>query len=231
MTKVKAWKILDKKKFKVELFSTNLNLPVNIAFIPNSGSKPNDPFLLVTELYGSVKVVKRNGSSQVFARDLLNYKPDFLFPGTGESGVNGIVINPENNDIYVSLIYNEGNIYKNRILKFETDDFLSPTNKKVILDNIRSIKAAHQIQALTIGPDRKLYANVGDGMIDPEVSQKDDDLRGKILRLELDGSIPDDNPFKGSYIFANPTFDLQLEFPIKTGIFTLFLVTTTFKHQ
>jgi len=28
-----------------------------------------------------------------------------------------------------------------------------------------------------------------------------------------------------------PTFDLQLEFPIKTGIFTLFLVTTTFKHQ
>ncbi|GAG92232.1 unnamed protein product [marine sediment metagenome] len=67
------WKILDKKKFKVELFSSNLNLPVNISFISKRGSKKNDPLLYVTELYSGIKVVKNDGSHETFAKDLLNY--------------------------------------------------------------------------------------------------------------------------------------------------------------
>ena len=196
------WKNLDKKKFKVELFSTNLNLPVNIAFIPYPGTRQKDPFFLVTELHGRVKTVNKDGSWDIFVDNLLNFEPDLRFPGNGESGVNGIVINPENNDIYISLIYYENKKYKNKILKFKTNDFKTHYSQEVILDDFPSIKAAHQVQALTIGPDKKLYVNVGDGMIDPGISQDDKDLRGKILRMALDGSVPIDNPFEGSYAWA-----------------------------
>jgi len=73
---------------------------------------------------------------------------------------------------------------------------------ETILDGIHSTKAAHQIQAVTIGSDSKLYVNVGEGMVKPEVAQYDNDLRGKILRLNLDGSVPEDNPNPDSPIFA-----------------------------
>jgi len=37
----------------------------------------------------------------------------------------------------------------------------------LIIDDIPSVHAAHQIQAVTIGFDGKLYINVGDGMVAP----------------------------------------------------------------
>lgn len=196
------WKILDKKKFKIELFSSNLNLPVNISFISKRGSKKNDPLLYVTELYSGIKVVKNDGSHETFVKDLLNYRPDFSFPGTGESGVIGIVSNPDNNDVYVSLIYKDKDKFFNKIEKYKTNNLIEPIKKETIIEGIPAINAAHQIQALTIGPDNKLYVNIGDGMINPEVAQDDNDLRGKILRMNLDGSIPADNPIPNSFIYG-----------------------------
>lgn len=48
--------------------------------------------------------------------------------------------------------------------------------------------------SLNIGPDNKLYLAIGDGFNAPN-SQGLDTVFGKVLRINLDGSVPSDNPF------------------------------------
>jgi glucose/arabinose dehydrogenase len=53
---------------------------------------------------------------------------------------------------------------------------------------------SHQISNLSIGPDGKLYVHLGDGF-DPNTARNLNSFRGKILRMNLDGTAPSDNPF------------------------------------
>lgn len=188
--------------FEVQHIATGFELPVNIAFVPNPGDSPSSPFFYVSELYGGVKVVTRDFTVRQFAQGLLNYEPDYRFPGTGESGLIGIAVEPSSGDVFVSMIYEEEGQFFSRVQRLVTHDGLSLNKIETVIDGIPSVHAAHQIQAITFGPDGKLYVNTGDGMIDRTVAQRDDDLRGKILRLNPGGSVPDDNPIPGSYVFA-----------------------------
>jgi len=90
------------------------------------------------------------------------------------------------------------------------------------LPGIRAESGFHNGGGLRIGPDDKLYVSVGDnavgtggpapGTIMSPYPQDLTTLEGKILRLELDGGIPADNPFAGmpvrteifAYGFRNP---------------------------
>ena len=186
--------------FRIERVVTELSLPVNIAFVPKPTKDKRSPLLYVTELYGTVKVISNDFSVITFADRLLNYEPDYKLPGTGESGVIGIAV-AEDGAVFASMLYKDTDGFKNKVVRFWSDDGLKATRMETILDGIPSINAAHQIQAITIH-DNHLYVNVGDGMIDPDVAQKDDDLRGKILRMNFDGTIPEDNPKPGSYVYA-----------------------------
>jgi len=192
------WKL--REGFKIEKIVSGLSLPVNLAFVPNPRKEKESPLFYVTELYGRIKVVTNEFKVLVFADNLLNYQPDFKIPGTGESGVIGIAVH-ESGDVFASMLYKDGEAFKNKVVRFSTKDGLKAEKAETILDGILSINAAHQVQALTIH-DGKLYVNVGDGMINPDVAQDEDDLRGKILRLNLDGSIPSDNPNPKSYVYA-----------------------------
>lgn len=188
--------------FEIELVASGFNLPVNLAFVPEPGEGPKAPLLYVAELYGSIKVVTNDWSVYTYVENLLNYEPDFRIPGSGESGLIGICFEPETGDLFVSMIYEDGQGIKARVVRTSSKDGLKMESSTTVIDDIPSVQAAHQIQAVSIGFDGRLYVNVGDGMLDPGVAQKDKDLRGKILRLELDGSIPEDNPDSQSYVYA-----------------------------
>ena len=188
--------------FEIEKLISGLDLPTNITFVPNPSSKPNDPLLYISELYGQVKVITCDFKVQTYAKDLLNYEPDHKFPGSGESGLTGIVVEPESGDLFLSMIYLEDDKMKSKIIRTSSQDGLKMEKQTVIMDGIPSVHAAHQIQALSIGFDSKLYVNIGDGMMDANVAQDDNDLRGKILRMNLDGSIPTDNPNPKNHFFA-----------------------------
>ena len=192
------WQLRD--GFKIEKAVTGLSLPVNIAFVRDPKKDRGAPLFYVSELYGKIKVVTNEFKVSVFAEKLLNYEPDFRMPGTGESGLTGIAAH-EKGDVFASMIYKDKEKFKNKVVRFTTRDGLKADKSETILDNILSTNAAHQIQALTIH-DEKLFVNIGDGMINPDVAQDDNDLRGKILRMNLDGSIPEDNPDPKSYVFA-----------------------------
>ena len=48
--------------FEIEEVAAGLDLPVNIAFVPDAGTAPKAPLLYLTELYGQVKAITNDGS-------------------------------------------------------------------------------------------------------------------------------------------------------------------------
>ncbi len=188
--------------FEIEQVATGFDLPVNMAFVHNPKDEDKTPLVYVAELYGQVKVITSDWTVHTYAENLLNYQPDYRFPGTGESGLIGICVEPETGDLFLSMVYEDGKETKAKVIRTSSSNGLKMESSNTIIDNIPSVKAAHQVQAVTRGYDGKLYVNVGDGMIDSKVAQDDNDLRGKVLRMNSDGSVPDNNPTSGSLIYA-----------------------------
>ena len=60
----------------------------------------------------------------------------------------------------------------------------------------------HAGGALAVGPDAKLYTTLGDGRTPPLAARADTPV-GKVLRFELDGGTPTDNPDPGSPVWAS----------------------------
>ena len=69
------------------------------------------------------------------------------------------------------------------------------TEPKVIIENIPAAKY-HAGCRIRFGPDAKLYITTGDAT-DRPLAQQLDSLAGKTLRLNDDGTVPQDNPFVG----------------------------------
>jgi len=69
-----------------------------------------------------------------------------------------------------------------------------------ILDKIPGARF-HNGGRLKFGPDEKLYITTGDAQ-ESDLSQDINSLAGKILRINPDGTVPTDNPFENSYVFA-----------------------------
>ena len=184
--------------FVVEEVAGGFQLPVNVAFVPDPGPLPGDPLAYVTELYGTVKVITRDHHVLDYATGLLNFDPTGNFPGSGEQGLTGITVDPASGDLFVSLVYeaSQGGPHYPKVLRLESSaDGLSAVGQSTVLDMAGELQgASHQVSNLTIGPDGKLYVHNGDGM-DPSTALDLDSYGGKILRMELDGSAPADNPF------------------------------------
>lgn len=182
--------------YRVERVATGFQLPVNIAFVPNPGPNPDDPFYYVTELYGTIKVVLRNGEVRDFATDLLNFDPTGLFPGSGEQGLTGIAVDPATGDVYATLLYDAGGPHFPKVVRFtSTDGGRTAATQADVLDMPGETQGqSHQISTVTIGPDGKLYVHMGDGF-DASKALDLNSFRGKILRLNRDGTAPSDNPF------------------------------------
>jgi hypothetical protein len=48
--------------YVIDEVNGGLQLPIDIAFVPDPGSGPKDPLVYVTELYGSIEVITRDGT-------------------------------------------------------------------------------------------------------------------------------------------------------------------------
>lgn len=80
---------------------------------------------------------------------------------------------------------------------FEQDSLINP---EPILPNIPGA-SGHNGSRLTISEDNKLLFTIGD-VITSENSQTVHTMPGKVLRLNLDGSVPEDNPIPNNYFYA-----------------------------
>lgn len=147
-----------------------------------------DGSILITERPGNLLLI-RNGEERI---------PIDGVRHVGEGGLLGMALHPEfeqNGWLYLYITYEVPGQVLNRVERYVfRDNHLS--ERFVIVEDILG-SSIHDGGRIKFGPDGKLYITTGDAGI-PEISQNLESLNGKILRLNDDGSIPDDNPFGNS---------------------------------
>ncbi|MEO6612209.1 MAG: PQQ-dependent sugar dehydrogenase [Chitinophagaceae bacterium] len=114
----------------------------------------------------------------------------------GEGGLLGMVLHPDfpaTPQVFVTYNYDAGG-YKEKVVRF-TYNGTALINPVIILDNIAA-SPIHNGSRLVITPDLKLFISTGDAS-NQALPQNISAVNGKILRLNLDGSIPSDNPVPG----------------------------------
>lgn len=91
----------------------------------------------------------------------------------------------------------------NRIVRFDLAGEPGSYSLGASTDIVTGLAKArnHNGGRIKIGPDGLLYATVGDAS-NTALAQDLTSGNGKILRMELDGSVPADNPFPGSLIYS-----------------------------
>lgn len=151
-----------------------------------------NPITLVEAPDGILYLVEKDGRILQFEDDKLLEDPFFSIPVSvrGERGLLGFALHPEfETNGYFYVFYNRRGVSASRLSRFR----VGSQAEKVIFE-VHGITASHIGGAIHFGLDHKLYVAVGDNY-DPDNAQKLDNIFGKILRFNADGSIPDDNPF------------------------------------
>ncbi len=150
----------------------------------------------MTERPGNI-VKLENGEFERLTVTLQNERSN-----AAEAGLLGFVLAPDFNESNLAYGYytyeNESGQF-NRVVTLSLENG-SWTEEEVLLDNIPS-GPYHHGGRIEIGPDEKLYITTGDAS-NAQIAQDFDSLGGKILRMELDGSIPSDNPEADSYVYS-----------------------------
>ena len=119
-----------------------------------------------------------------------------------ETGLMSMVLDPnyaDNKTLYACYTSQDAKGMFDRVVRM-TDNGDSLTLDRVLLDGIPAAKY-HAGCRLGVGPDGRLYITSGDARV-PSSAQDLNSLAGKILRINLDGSIPSDNPFPGSVVYS-----------------------------
>lgn len=179
--------------YAYEVIAENLDHPWGIAILDNDD-------LLVTELPGQLRLIK-NGA--LVDRPIEGI-PEVLFAGQG--GLSGIAIDPsysENKKIY--LAFSSPDAHK----KTNSLEVISASLNETALTDVKTIfraspsrkTAAHYGARMVFLDDGTLLITSGDGFNYREKAQYLDNHFGKIIRINTDGSVPEDNPFTN-----NPNF-------------------------
>ncbi|MDP8925230.1 MAG: PQQ-dependent sugar dehydrogenase [Chloroflexota bacterium] len=186
------------RKVRAEVYLNGLQLPSSLAFAP-------DGRLFLVEVNAGRVRVSKDG--------VLQEQPVATFPvqQASESGLLGLALDPDfDANHYVYVYYSEADParpdhgIRNRVVRFVERDGRGTDFAPVLDDlpaNAVGAMDAHQGGALGFGPDGKLYVTVGDTGRS-ELAQDLTSLAGKVLRVNPDGSIPLDNPFPGSPVYA-----------------------------
>jgi glucose/arabinose dehydrogenase len=177
---------------QTKTIAANLDTPWEILWGP-------DNFIWFTERSGKVSRVNP-ATGEVFeiiqiadAREV------------GEGGLLGMVLDPDfstNKYFYVAYnFYATGNSYREKIVRYTFNPVTGKADNPLILINSISGANNHNGCRLIISPDKKLIFTTGDAQFTSS-SQDIKSLNGKILRINLDGSVPNDNPLAGSLVWT-----------------------------
>ena len=172
----------------VIILAENLDKPRAIAVY--------DDRIFVTEKDGLIRVIQNN---TLLESPLAALRSADVFDG----GLLGIALHPNfsnNHYMYVFLTYTEDDKLWNKILRItESENKLQ--NAKTIFDKIPGSSFTNG-GFIKFGPDEKLYIGTGTVSEASHLPQDLNSLSGKILRINDDGTIPDDNPFPNSPIYS-----------------------------
>ena len=174
----------EKLTIKLDTVATGLDVPWGIAFLP-------DGSLLVTERGGKLYQVKNKKNTAIKG------VPEVLAQGQG--GLMDIALHPDyekNRLVYFSYSKPKGGQATTAVMQAKLDgDKL--TGQKIIFEALPYASTRHHYGSrLVFDKDRHLFISVGERGNEKQNPQSLDNSLGKIHRINADGSIPSDNPFK-----------------------------------
>jgi glucose/arabinose dehydrogenase len=173
---------------KVEVVAENLSIPWSLEFLPNGD-------LLFTERSNQLMVLEQNQSKPKKIATINSAH-------VGEGGLLGLTISPEfnvNKTIFLYYTYRSNGTIYNKVASHKLIDN-NLNQEKTVIEGIPASQN-HNGGRIKFGPDGKLYITTGDAE-QPNLAQNKASLAGKILRINSDGTIPEDNPFADSPVYS-----------------------------
>ena len=173
----------------VDVLAENLEVPwaIDVA---------SDGRVFFTERAGRIRIIDTEGKLLEEPAAFINVEQ------MGESGLLGLALHPDfaqNHLLYIYHTYSNGTEVLNKVLMLtERDNKI--VESKIVLDGIPAADR-NDGGRIKFGPDGKLYIATGDAR-QPDLAQNARSLAGKILRINPDGTIPDDNPIDGSPVYS-----------------------------
>jgi aldose sugar dehydrogenase len=171
---------------KVETFAEGLSHPWGLAFL-------SDGRMLVTERPGRLRLVSKDGK---LSKPLSGVPEVFA---AGQGGLLDVAIDPDfqsNQLVYISYAEPGGGgastvVARGKLGKHGLEDV------EVIFRQFPKVDGANHFGSrLAFAPDGKLFITLGERFKFTPAQDLSNDL-GKIVRINPDGSIPEDNPFVG----------------------------------
>ncbi len=168
---------------------SGLNFPWEILW-----GKDNN--IWMTERNGKISKIDPVNGNTLFEFQLTEVAPQ------GEGGLLGMVHHPEfltNGFIYVVYNYNKAGLYTEKVVRltYANNTLSNPTT---IIDGLPAA-TIHNGSRLFITADNKLLITTGDAANTGAV-QVDANYHGKVLRVNLDGTIPSDNPIPNNPLWS-----------------------------
>lgn len=175
-------------EYKVEEMATGLMVPESMIFTANN----------------RLLIAQRNGQVLVLVDDKLDDMPlhEFNLSAVNEGGLLSMTKDPDyiqNQWLYFCVGDDQDGLLVNRIVRLR-DNGSELVEEKVLLDGLPISQSSAGCQ-LHFGLDGKLYVSTS-GVTNEWLAQDVNSMVGKILRLNKDGTVPDDNPFWGSHIWS-----------------------------
>ncbi|MGW5238720.1 PQQ-dependent sugar dehydrogenase [Monashia sp. NPDC004114] len=189
--------VTNANRFQNDVLATGFNLPTTMQFLP-------DGRLLVAELAGRIEVL----SSPYLQPDSTAFLQLTNIGSAGvQQGIYDIALDPDfaTNRFYY-VFYTLGSPNRDRLSRFTANASVTGTvagSETVLYQDPTTANAEHHGGAIMFGNDGKLYFTTGEHF-DASAAQALNNPRGKIHRINKDGSVPTDDPF---YDGAGPNWD------------------------
>ena len=179
----------------VIVLATNLDEPRSIAI--------HDSYIFVAEKSGAIRLID-NGN--LLDEPIITLRAAKAHDG----GLVSIITHPnfdDNQMLYAYMTYNDSGKLWNKIMWIHYDSKRA-TDAGILLDKIPASDFSNG-GAMVFGPDGKLYVGTGATSETSRLPQDLESLAGKILRINDDGSTPEDNPTRDSLVYAIGFHDPQ----------------------
>ena len=171
--------------YKIETVAEGLDYPWSIAFLPNGD-------YLVALRVGEVHRISAAGA----VGEPLSGLPNTYVAGQG--GYFDIVLDPDfasNQTVYLSFAHGTAAENGTRIIKGTLSDTAIEDIQTIFTVSPLKDTAVHYGGKIIFLADGTLMMTTGDGFEYREAAQARFSLLGKIIRINKDGSVPDDNPY------------------------------------
>lgn len=197
--------------FEVVEILDGLDSPAGFAF------SPDGRMFICERITGALLVAEFNASSQAWE---LSPTPFYTFDIPKDSGVparhrssglRDIAFDPDfESNGWIYAFYMDNSPRQNRVVRVKASaadpNLAEPGSEELLIElpyNTSASSGSHNGGAIEFGVDGTLYITTGDGWNGGDVVQSLSTFTGKVVRINADGTIPEDNPFydqaNGSY--------------------------------